>query len=183
MKTTTPDAPDFQAGLHRLEARLRQAEQTADPAALASLREVVQALLDLHAAGLERLLDHVAAAGPAGDAILDACGADDRVGGLLLLHGLHPLPVEDRVRQALGRVRPMLRAKGGSVELLDVEDGVVRVRVALGHACPSSAAGLRQAVEEAVLAAAPDAAGLEFETEDEDATTANGIHRMPLPVL
>ena len=45
------------------------------------------------------------------------------VGGLLMLHGLHPLDLETRVRQALDQVRPYLRSHGGNVELLGVSDG------------------------------------------------------------
>ena len=37
---------------------------------------------------------------------------------LLLLHGLHPVPLEARVRAALDEVRPYLESHGGDVELL-----------------------------------------------------------------
>ena len=44
---------------------------------------------------------------------------------VLLLYGLHPHPIETRVRQALDKVRPYLDSHGGNVELLSVNDGVV----------------------------------------------------------
>ncbi len=61
--------------------------------------------------------------------VLDTCAGDEVVAGLLLLHGLHPLDVETRVRQALESVRPLLRSHGGNVELLEVREGVVRLRL------------------------------------------------------
>src|SRR5262245_38024060 len=122
--TSPPDARAFQSQLQRLETLLREAEGFADPAAQAWTRQVVQAVLDLHGAGLGRLVGHLEAAGSAGAEILDACAGDDVVAGLLLLHGLHPLGVEARVRQALDQVRPYLRSHGGDVELLGVTDGV-----------------------------------------------------------
>ena len=74
------------------------------------------------------------------------------MGGLLLLHGLHPLDLEARVRQALDKVRPYLRSHGGNVELLGVDEGVVRLRLEGScHGCPSSAATMRQTIEEAIL--------------------------------
>ena len=52
---------------------------------------------------------------------------------MLLLQGLHPFEVEDRVRQALESVRPYLRSHGGNVELIEV-DGIARLR--LGRQLP-----------------------------------------------
>ena len=40
-----------------------------------------------------------------------------------------PCRVEERVREALDEVRPYLESHGGDVELLGVEDGVVRLRL------------------------------------------------------
>ena len=45
---------------------------------------------------------------------------DELVAHLLLLHGLHPVPVRERVLGALDEVRPYLATHGGGVELLDV---------------------------------------------------------------
>ena len=122
--TESLDAREFQSRLQRLDALLREVEDSADPAAAARTREIVQAVLDLHGTGLERILGHLEAAGEAGAPILDACAGDDVVGGLLLLHGLHPLDLEARVLRALEQVRPALRSHGGNVELLGVRDGV-----------------------------------------------------------
>jgi Fe-S cluster biogenesis protein NfuA len=162
--TDALDAREFQARLQRLDVLLREVEGFADPAAQAHTREIVQSLLALHGAGLERIIEHIDAAGESGAAILENCAGDEVAAGLLLLHGLHPLDLETRVLQALDQVRPALRTHGGNVELLGVSDGVVRLRL-LGscHGCPSSAVTMKQTIEEAILGKAPDAIAVEVE--------------------
>ena len=182
--TRTLDAKDFQARLQHLDTLLQEAEHLADPAARGRLREIVQAILDLHGAGLERLLEHVAEAGRAGRGIIDACARDDVVGGLLLLHGLHPLGVEERVRQALEGVRPSLRAHGGNVELLEVRDGMVRLRLEGNcHHCPSSAVTMQQTVEEAIYGKAPEVTTVEVEGAVGEPPPDGDGARVALPVL
>ncbi len=100
------------------------------------------------------------------DATLDALAGDELVSGLLLVHGLHPYGVTERVERALEGVRPYLGSHGGDVELLDVStDGVVRLRL-LGSCdgCPSSSVTLKLAVEGAIEAAAPEIVSIEVET-------------------
>src|SRR4051812_10061631 len=186
------DARDFQARLQRLDDLIREVDRFADPAAQAHMRELVQAVLDLHGDGLERLLGHMEeAAGTGGASALEACARDDVVGGLLLLHGLHPLDLEARVLLALEQVRPALRTHGGNVELVATRDGVVRLRM-LGscHGCPSSALTMKQTIEEAIFARAPDVTAIEVEGEGEGQVQSHGPTVTPdgrvlisLPVL
>jgi Fe-S cluster biogenesis protein NfuA len=180
---STLDANDFQARLQRLDALLQEAEHLADPAARGRLRDIVQAILGLHGAGLERLLEYVAE-GEASGSILNACARDDVVSGLLLLHGLHPLNLEERVRQALDSVRPYLRGHGGNVELLDVRDGVVRLRLqGTCHHCPSSAVTMQQTVEEAIYGKAPEVTAVEVEGVVEELPPDEDTARVALPVV
>ncbi len=146
-----------------------------------SARALVQAVLGLHGTGLERIVARLDEAGDAGRAILGACADDEVVGGLLLLHGLHPRDLDERVRQALDRVRPSLHKHGGEVELLEVGDGVVRLRL---HAdgCGSSAAAMRKAIEEALAGKAPEVTAVEIEGDAGEAAE-NGKARVPLPML
>ncbi|HZS40083.1 MAG TPA: NifU family protein [Polyangia bacterium] len=147
-------AADGEVGrrLRELETLVGEVERLGDAAARDKTRAIVRAVLDLHAAGLERLFAVVATRGePIERAILDGCAADPLVASLLLLHGLHPLGLEARVRAALDE----LRAAPGDVELIGIADGVVRVRVA--------SAALRTSVEAALVEAAPDAAAIELE--------------------
>jgi Fe-S cluster biogenesis protein NfuA len=69
--------------------------------------------------------------------------------------------METRVREALAQVEPLVKAHGGSVALVDVENGVIRVRVEYQKAgCASTAATLRRTVEQSIYDKAPDAAGV-----------------------
>jgi Fe-S cluster biogenesis protein NfuA len=57
--------------------------------------------------------------------------------------------LKEAVEQALAKVRPMLQADGGDVELVDVtEDGVVKVRLkgACGS-CPMATVTLKMGIE------------------------------------
>jgi Fe-S cluster biogenesis protein NfuA len=183
--TTTLDAREFHTGLQRLERLLQEAERFSDPAVQSHLRATVRAVLDLHGAGLERILGHLAEAGEAGRNLRDVCARDEVVSGLLLLHGLHPLDVEARVRQALEDVRPYLRSHGGNVELVELSDAVVRLRLEGScHSCPSSAVTMRQTIEEAIIARAPDVTRIEVEGLTEEApVSSNGQGRVALPLV
>jgi len=135
---------EVRARVARVEGLLEQLEQVADEPAL----DAVQALVEIYGEALARIVDR-GAAGPWVD--------DELLAHLLLLHGLHPDDVAVRVGRALDEVRPYLRSHGGNVELVGVADGVVRLRLdGSCHGCPSSAATLRLAVEEAVRRAAPE---------------------------
>jgi Fe-S cluster biogenesis protein NfuA len=183
--TTAFDAREFQARLEGLDALLREVERYPDPEARSHTGALVQAVLGLHGAGLGRLLEHLQAAGEAGRAILDACAADEVVAGLLLLHGLHPLDLESRVEGALEKVRPYLRSHGGSVALVGVSGGVVRLRLEGScDGCPSSAVTMRQTIEEAIYATAPDVEAVEVEgAAGALPPAADGAARFALPVL
>ncbi|MGH2761741.1 MAG: NifU family protein [Thermoleophilaceae bacterium] len=117
--------------------------------------ELAQALLDMYGEGLRRILERVDAS---------ALAEDELVSHLLLLHDLHPVPVEDRVREALESVRPYLESHGGNVELVAVEGGLVRLRLhGSCEGCPSSTMTLKLAIEDAILQAAPEVDRVEAE--------------------
>ena len=56
--------------------------------------------------------------------------------------------MREEVEQSLARVRPNLQADGGDVELVDVKDGIVTLRLkgACGG-CPMAAVTLRNGIE------------------------------------
>jgi Fe-S cluster biogenesis protein NfuA len=180
-----PEDAAFRKRVERLEELIRSTERWPDPQARARVREIVQTLLDVHGTGLQKILEHLAGTGAAGQAAIDALGADDLVGSLLVLHGLHPLDLGSRVRQGLDAVGPLLRSHDGGVELLGIRDGVVRLRLhGSCDGCPSSALTLKQAIEDAVYAKAPDVTAIAVEEEGPHlAGTGNGHARVSLPVV
>src|SRR4051794_13713376 len=128
------------------------------------VQELVGTVLELYGAGLERILGVLADAGEPALPIRDALLDDGIVASLLLIHGLYPIPLEERVVQALDSVRPFLASHGGNVELISVEEGIARLRLQGScDGCPSSAATLEHALKEAIEEAAPDLLGLEVE--------------------
>ena len=139
----------------RVEALLATLEEADDGPARAAAMDAVQGVVELYGEALARLIAQVSeACGPEAVARL---ADDELVGHLLLVHDLHPVELNSRVRQALDDVRPYLRSHGGNVELLGIEAGIAHVRLEGNcHGCPSSAVTLRHAVEEAVRKAAPE---------------------------
>lgn len=64
--------------------------------------------------------------------------------------------MREQVEQALARIRPALQADGGDVELVDVKDGNVQVRLtgACGG-CPMSQITMSQGIERAIKKEVP----------------------------
>jgi Fe-S cluster biogenesis protein NfuA len=180
-----PEAREFRKRIERVDSLIRDVERSADPEARARTQELLQTVIELHGAAVERILDKLAESGAPGLAVIDALAGDDLVGGILVLHGLHPLDLETRVRQALDKVRPLLRSHGGNVELLDLADGVARLRM-LGscEGCPSSAMTLKTAIEEAIYETAPDVTSIEVEAPAPNGhAPKGGRSRVLLPIL
>jgi Fe-S cluster biogenesis protein NfuA/nitrite reductase/ring-hydroxylating ferredoxin subunit len=155
----------------RVEQLLDDVEAITDPAAREAATEMAGVLLDLYGEGIARRAALVPDPG--------ALAQDELVSHLLLLHGIHPVPVEDRVRTALEEVRPYLDSHGGGVELLEVVDGTVRLRMRGScSGCPSSAVTLKLAIEEAIRKHAPDV----DEIEAQDAAPAPALIELAPPV-
>ena len=116
-------------------------------------QELVSAVMDMYGEGLRRMVER------------DATVAEDKyLSALLLIHDLHPTPLQERVQGALESVRPFMARHGGDVELLGLAGGVARLRL-LGtcNGCKASSSTLELAVEKALEEAAPDLEGLEVE--------------------
>jgi nitrite reductase/ring-hydroxylating ferredoxin subunit/Fe-S cluster biogenesis protein NfuA len=68
---------------------------------------------------------------------------------LLTMYDLAPLDEQTLVEEALDEVRPYIHSHGGELELLQVSDGVVRVRMSGScHGCAASSMTLRRGVEQ-----------------------------------
>jgi hypothetical protein len=139
----------------RLEDLVGQVRSLKDPAARDAALELVEAVMDLHRTGLERMIEIV------DPAALDEFAKDATVSGILLLHDLHPLDLEVRVRRAVEH--PSLA--DGQARVLAVSDGLVRIRVA-------GDAGFEARVRNAVLEAAPDAGEIIVESASPPARQA-----------
>jgi Fe-S cluster biogenesis protein NfuA/nitrite reductase/ring-hydroxylating ferredoxin subunit len=117
--------------------------------------ELVQALLEMYGEGLRRILAKVDPS-----VLVD----DELLSQLLLLHNLHPVPVEARVREALESVRPYLESHGGDVDVVAIDGDVVRLRLSgTCSGCPSSTMTLKLAIEDAIQRMAPEVERVEAE--------------------
>src|SRR5919204_22048 len=154
------------ADVRELVARVEGQLGELDPRAT----EAVQALVELYGEAMRRFL---AGADPEQDELLSH---------LLLVHDLHPVDVETRVRKALDDVRPYLGSHGGDVELVAVDGGVARVRLGgTCNGCPSSTVTLQNAIEDAIMQAAPELERVDAEgvTEPQPALVQIGSLQCP----
>lgn len=56
--------------------------------------------------------------------------------------------MRDKVEEVLNQIRPSLRADGGDVELVDVQDGIVSVKLTGAcSGCPMSTVTLKNGIE------------------------------------
>src|ERR1700745_4229665 len=111
------DASDAREAGARVEALLAELRARSGPEAAGVAEELVTCLVRLYGAGLETILRTI------GDAqrLTPLLAAAPLVESLLLVHDLHPLDTDARIRRALGRL-------GTGAEFLGVDDaGVVQV--------------------------------------------------------
>ena len=174
--TLTPvSSEDLVGRVQELQARL---DAAGDSATREVAEELVSVVVQMYGSGLEKIFSALAARGEAGEQIAAGLAEDPEVASLLLIHDLHPVPLETRVTEALEKVRPYMESHGGNVELLSLEDGVARIRLEGSCSdCKASSATLELAIKQALEEAAPDLWGLEVEGINEDPTTG-----MPLPM-
>lgn len=151
-----PERGEFHLETKRIESLAARLENAADPETRAAALDLVQSVVELHGAALDRMIQSLVRT-PAGEKALDEALNDDMVASMLLLHGLHPDDMQTRVLRGIEKVRPYLQSHGGDVELSSVRDGIVRLvlRGSCGS-CPSSSLTLKSAVEDALFEAAPD---------------------------
>jgi Fe-S cluster biogenesis protein NfuA len=153
-----------EALVERVEQLIALAEQIPDPGARELLNDLTTAIMELYGEGLARIGAALQDAGPAGAELRERLLADGVVASLLLMHDLHPMPLEERVLEALDSVRPYMESHEGGVELLDIENGVARLRLQGScHGCAASQATLELAIKEAIDTHAPDLLGMEVE--------------------
>jgi Fe-S cluster biogenesis protein NfuA len=151
-----PERGEFRVHTERVEKLALKLDQAGDPEVRAAARELVQSVIELHAAALERLTERCLETAE-GERVLNAALEDDLVASMFLLHSLHPDDLETRVVRGLTKVRPYLESHGGDCELVSVRSGVVRLKFhGSCGSCPSSSLTLKNAVEEALFNAAPD---------------------------
>jgi len=168
------DEKDFQRRIQQIGDLVQELDTIADPEVRTRAKTLVQLILDLHAAGLERALEVIAGNNEFGQRVIDDLGRDSLVSSLLVLYGLHPLDVDVRVARTIEKLIPQVRKGGAELEVESAQNGFVRLRVKVtAHGCGSPTKTLKTLIEDAIYEAAPDISGLQI--EGLDAPTSSGF--------
>jgi len=148
--------------LERVQQLTERVDGLSDVHARTLAQELLATVIAMYGDGLTRIMEVIAGSREAGATILDELSQDGAVASLLLIHDLYPVPLRDRVLEALDTVRPYMESHGGNVELVELRDGVARLALQGScNGCAASRATLETAIEHALEEHAPDLAGLE----------------------
>ena len=162
---------EFQQSAAKIEQLLERATALTDADARATALELVQSFMDLQGAAVTRVVEILSESGESGRNALAKLGKDPLVCGLMVLYGVHPVALEDRVKGAIEQVTPQLRKNSASVELLDVTESAVRIKLdTTSHGCGSSPDAAKQLVEQAIREVAPEVAEVVVEGEPSNST-------------
>ncbi|MGH9645683.1 MAG: hypothetical protein ACRD4E_02600 [Bryobacteraceae bacterium] len=137
-----PDHREFQQGAARIEGLVAKLETLGDPALRSVAMDLVQAVIDLHGAGLARVVEIASEAGEGGAALLEDLAHDEVVSGLLVLYDLHPEDFETRLNRGLDKAR----RRGVKLDVAALEGCAVTVRT-----------DLEEVVRACLMETAPDA--------------------------
>jgi len=148
---------EFQTQTQRLNEVVERASSLSDENARSTALELLQAAMDMHGTVMSRIVEILSDSGDPGRASLAKLGADPLVCGLLVLYGIHPVALEERVTQALEKQRGQFRKLGGSVALVNISDQIARVKVqSENNGFHFSPQNLKTTAEQTILEAAPE---------------------------
>ena len=168
---------EIESQIESIDKMVRALEEVKDPVLRANAKELVQALMALHGACLERMLEVVGQSGEPGESIIDTFARDGLVKSVLLLYGLHPIDIKTRVLEALQKMRSSMRSNAPTVSFVGIDDaGIVTLRMeGKSEGCGSSNSALKQAVEQVIYEAAPDISGIVMEGFVEKTSTTGFV--------
>jgi Fe-S cluster biogenesis protein NfuA len=154
---------EFQAHTEKVEQLLQQVNGFCDENARATAVELMQTLMDLQGAVMSRLVEVLSESGESGRNALSKVADDPLICGMLVLYGIHPLSLEERVLRAIEKLRPQVQTLGTRLELVSAADSEVRIHVQCSHSDANSAATVRSKIEQAIREAAPEVAEIAIE--------------------
>jgi hypothetical protein len=164
---TTEESSLPKQSMAQIDELVSKIETLPDPTARRAAVELVRAVMDLHAAALDRILEITAVSAPQ---TIEALGADDLVSRVLVLHGLHPDDFHTRFTRAFEKLERYFDSRGARIELLEVTPGGARVRFAARRSGAGAAA--RQMIEDVIYESTPELGELIVEGIEEEHETA-----------
>ncbi len=150
---------EFQAIAEHLDGLVQEFENLPYPEVRRKVFDLLQSVDALHREGLHRLVDflHDHDQGE----WVDRAAEEPIVRTLFTLYDLAPAAPQSQVETALELVRPYIRSHGGDVEVIDVVDGVVHLRLSGAcQGCAGSEMTLKRGVTAALEQGFPGFAGL-----------------------
>ncbi|MFN2463975.1 MAG: NifU family protein, partial [Candidatus Dormibacteria bacterium] len=134
-------------------------EGHADPEVRDHVAELLQDVDRLHRDALSRIAGLLAH-----HELLEHACDDPIVAAVLDLYDLIPIDPAESVARALEAVRPYIQSHGGDVDVLAVQQGVVRLRLrGACHGCAGSTVTLKRGVEAALRDGFPGFVGMEVD--------------------
>ncbi|MGQ0572802.1 MAG: NifU family protein [Pseudonocardia sp.] len=156
MASTHLDPPGL---AQRIEELLEQIAGEGGPGVGHAAEELVRVLMRFYGSGLEQIIAIVRAG--AGDTMIHRMAADQLVAGLLALHDLHPVSLEQRLGHAMDTARRKLGSHGSGITLGEIDgEGRVHVIVA-GGGCGMDT--IKDIVASAISDLAPETSGVVFD--------------------
>lgn len=149
---------DLAERMKDIERRVVELEGGNDPVLKVAARELISAVMELHQAAIGQMLQ-IVREGPSSEAdFIGRFAGDEVVGAVLLLHGLHPLDLQARVKEALRSAESYLKSHGATAELVSVSnEGLVVNLRGQAKGCGSTLSALRARLESDLQNAAPEA--------------------------
>ena len=170
--------------MQKVERLTGEVERMPDPAARRTAEELMDALMGLYGEGLARITRILEEEGEGAEGITHRLADDGVVASLMLIHDLYPVPVGDRVAEALDSVRPYMESHGGNVELLSLEDGVAKLKLEGScDGCPASSSTLELAIKAALDEHAPDLVSIHVEGLEQDLLNPITVSGAALPMV
>ncbi|MGH7539436.1 MAG: hypothetical protein ACRELC_00380, partial [Gemmatimonadota bacterium] len=162
-----------------IESLVQRMGTLEDPEARAQAQQLVRLLMELYGEGLSRMLNIARTEGGGPQAVVDRFGNDPLIASLLVLHDLHPLPLQVRVERALAALAPHLPPRT-HVHLVTAGAESVRVRIeGHGPGRGPSGGGISVAIDRAIREAAPEIDAIHIDGLGEPAETLLQIVRRP----
>lgn len=162
MSETKIEESEGEELIGKLNFLVEQLEQYPDVEVRDKALDLVQIILNLYGESLRRMIATLQSE-PNRDQILARMANDEVIRSTLLIHGLMPVNLYDRVAAKLDDLRPYLVSQGCDVELLGVDDAHARMRLIRNGKGAPPLALLKAEIEKALMEVAPDLAGVEVE--------------------
>ena len=147
--TTSKGMSDADETSERIDRLLQEVRGSVGPVAWRRVDELVTSIVDLYGRALGQMLEAV------DPAQRPALAEKEVLASLLALHGLHPLPLDARIRRTLDELAPTF----GTLELLALDGTVVRLRAVDAPAIRGAA----EAIERVLFETAPELERVEVE--------------------